>query len=64
MSNEILNEVAEQYGMTPERLAKVAAELWQMLEMYEQHEVTATFKLLEHGVSSQDLLSSIAGSVR
>lgn len=64
MSNEILNEVAEQYGMTPERLAKVVAELWQTLEMYEQHEVMATFKLLKHGVSSQDLLSSISGSGR
>ena len=61
MSNEILREVAERYGMTPERLVKVAAELWQTLDMYEQHEVMATFKLLEYGISSQDLLSSGSG---
>ncbi len=48
---DMLNEIGERYGVTPDRLARVASELWSTVELYEQNEVLATYKLLELGYS-------------
>lgn len=53
MKNESFEITAAKYGLTPERLDKVSAELYGILAAYEAREVQAVVELVESGTPSR-----------
>ncbi len=53
MENESFEIAAAKYGLTPERLDKVYAELYGILAAYEAKEIQAVAELIENGTPSR-----------
>ncbi len=53
MENESFETTAAKYGLTPERLDKVYAELYGILSAYEVKELQAVAELIENGTPSR-----------
>ncbi len=49
MENESFETVAAKYGLTPERLDKLYAELYGILSAYEAKELQAVAELIDNG---------------
>lgn len=53
MENESYEATAAKYGLTPERLDKLYAELYGILAAYEAKELQAVAELIENGTPSR-----------
>lgn len=61
MEDESFKNTADKYGLTPERLDKLYAELYAILEAYEPKEIRAVAELIENGTPGR---SHIKGAGR